>query len=421
MSEFREIPLPRDWKEEVIGNDSIVKGRIGWRGYKKTDLRDSGPIVIGGTNVKSCPYLDLSNVSHISREKFDESPDIRLKEGDILVVQRGNGLGDTAYFDGSISEATINPTIIIISDFEGDPKFLFYYLTSPIGREKMLSLASGSSIPALYQNCLKGMTYPKPPLAEQHAISCVLGTLDEKIELNRRMNETLVSISRTIFKSWFIDFDPVRAKADGKQPFGMDEETAALFPSEFEDSELGEIPKGWKIQTIGSISSIGSGKRPAAIEKEESAHCSIPVFGGGGIMGHTSSSLYNDPIIITGRVGTLGKIFRISSPSWPSDNTIVIQPSLKDDYEFLHYSLKMLDFASMNRGSTQPLVTQTDIKNSTLIVPQSQIRSRYHNVVKPIFQKIDSNLDESRILSNIRDSLLPKLLSGEIRVPVEAD
>src|SRR5271157_28707 len=191
VGESNGSSLPTNWTNGILGKDALVKGRIGWKGYKKTDLRESGPIVIGGVNVKSELYLDLSDVKFLSREKYEESPEIQLGAGDVLLVQRGNGLGDAGYFDGSIAEATINPTLIILSEFKGDPRFLFYFLTSPEGRERVLSLASGSSIPALYQGHLKGLIYPKPPLREQQAIANILGTLDDKIDLNRRMNETL--------------------------------------------------------------------------------------------------------------------------------------------------------------------------------------------------------------------------------------
>ncbi|HXV79625.1 MAG TPA: hypothetical protein VEG60_07075, partial [Candidatus Binatia bacterium] len=123
----------REWTTGFLGEDVQVKGRIGWRGYKTSDLRDSGPLVIGGANVKSRLYIDLSDVKHITREKYDESPEIKIKEGDVLLVTRGN-LADTAYVDSSIVEATINPSVIILSEFKGDSRFLFYYLTSPQGR-----------------------------------------------------------------------------------------------------------------------------------------------------------------------------------------------------------------------------------------------------------------------------------------------
>jgi type I restriction enzyme, S subunit len=217
--------LPSDWETGIVGEDSIVKGRIGWMGYKKSDLRESGPVVIGGTNIKSSLYLDMSETKHIAREKYDEAPNIQLKKGDVLLVQRGNGVGDTAYFDGSIQEATINPTLIILSEFKGDPKFLFYYLTSPQGRESILALASGSSIPALYQNHVKQIVYPKPPLPEQRAIVGILGALDDKVELNRRMNRTLESMARAVFRQWFVESEEVGDWEVGKMQLGLRRQT----------------------------------------------------------------------------------------------------------------------------------------------------------------------------------------------------
>src|SRR5947208_9010825 len=116
-----------EWPIATLGDDVRVKGRIGWRGYKTSDLRKSGPLVIGGSNVKSTLHLDISEVKHLTREKYEESPEIKLKEGDVLLVTRGN-LADAGYVNGQLGEATINPSVIILSEFNGDPKFLFYYL-----------------------------------------------------------------------------------------------------------------------------------------------------------------------------------------------------------------------------------------------------------------------------------------------------
>jgi type I restriction enzyme S subunit len=252
-SKFKETEIgriPADWEIGIFNKDLKVKGRIGWKGYKTTDLRDEGPIVIGGTNIKSNFYLDLTEIKHISREKFEESPEIVLKKGDVLLVQRGNNSGDIAYFDGAIEEATINPSVIILSEFTGDSKFLFYYLISPIGKNNILSTISGSSIPAIYQSDVLKLKYPRPSIQEQEKISYFLLVLDDKIALNRLMNSTLEAIGQALFNRWFVDFE------------FPDEEGKPYRSSggEMVETELGEVPRGWRIMIVGEVLELAYGK-----------------------------------------------------------------------------------------------------------------------------------------------------------------
>jgi type I restriction enzyme S subunit len=257
---------------------------------------------------------------------------------------------------------------------------------------------------------------PLPPLSEQRIIARILGSLDDKIESNRRMNETLEAIARTLFKSWFVDFDPVRAKSEGRAPSGMDAETAALFPDSFEETELGMVPQGWKIGTIAEIAVVSSGKRPEMREPEPKENAIIPLYGGGGPMAYVDIPLYTDPIILTGRVGTLGMVFRITVPCWPSDNTLVLLSKKSELFEYLYFHVKSIDFGSMNRGSTQPLVTQRDLQRQTVILSPDPIIRKFHNICKLLFNLKDLNSFESKTLINTRDFLLSKLMSGEIQV-----
>ena len=263
---------------------------------------------------------------------------------------------------------------------------------------------------------LENLLIPWPRDIEQRAIAHILGSLDDKIELNRQMNRTLEKMAQAIFKSWFIDFDPVRAKAEGRDP-GLPKEIASLFPDSFEDSELGPIPKGWKIGTISDLAKVTSGKRPHKRSKEKTGEFTIPLYGGGGIMAYVPVPMISTPFLLTGRVGTLGKVFRITEECWPSDNTLLLFPNNKSCLEFLYFTLQRIDFDSLNRGSTQPLVTQTDLKNQRIVIPKENILIFYWQNAHPMFEKIDKNIAESRALASLRDTLLPKLISGELRVP----
>lgn len=426
--------LPEEWEIGILGEDVIVKGRFGWRGYKTTDLRDSGPIVIGGENVKSNPYFDLSNIKYLSREKFDESPEIRLKKGDVLLVQRGN-LGDTAYFDGSIAEATINPSIIILSEFKGDSKFLYYYLTSSTGHDNVMSLSSGSSVPAIYQNHVKRLEYPKPPINEQHAIASFLGAFDGKIALNHQMSHTLEAIARAIFKSWFIDFDPVRAKMEGRKQFGMNVETAALLPDSFEDSELGEIPKGWAIKKVSDLTDINKYTFNNKIEMSEIRYVEISEVVRGDILniaifdrGEEPSRArrmlrHGDVVISTVRPdrGSYFLAIRPDSNLIVSTGFAVISP-LSIPWTFAYCALTdqtALEYYGRRAdGGAYPAIRPEVIGEMEFVIPiDLAILGSFHAIVAPLLEKAEYNRLESKTLASLRDLLLPKLISGEIRLP----
>ena len=207
-------------------------------------------------------------------------------------------------------------------------------------------------------------------------------------------NHNLEEQAKAIFKSWFVDFEPFQ---DG----------------EFIDTEFGQIPAGWQVGTFGEIASVSSGKRPVKKSDSKSEECMIPLVGASCVMGFTSDYLYNTPIIVTGRVGTHGVIQYFNEKCWPSDNTLVIQSKYLN---FAYFFLKAVDFTSLNRGSTQPLITQSDIKKQPCFIIPSNIMSDFEEKLYPIRALMQNNLYENQKLTQLRDALLPKLMSAEIDV-----
>jgi type I restriction enzyme S subunit len=377
---------------------------------------DSGVIVLRNQNIRD-GRLDLSSPSYTDELNFEQrSRRARLKAGD-LVLTREAPMGEVCMVPENLRCCLGQRMVMLRPDPKKcDSRFLLYSIQSDaVQHEIKVNEGTGSTVSNLRIPLLEALPIPIPPLAEQKAIAGVLGALDDKIELNRRMNVTLESMARALFQSWFVDFDPVRAKLDGRQPTGMDKETAALFPDAFQESQLGPIPHGWRTTHVEEIASVGSGKRPEGRCGAFSPECNIPLYGGGGRMGYVPSALYDKPILFTGRVGTLGLIFRTSEPSWPSDNTLIIEPQA-DLFDFTYFVLKGLDLITLNRGSTQPLLTQSDLKRQTLVLPTKVVINAFANLSEPIFRQMLSNERESRTLATLRDTLLPKLLSGDVSV-----
>jgi len=386
---------------------------------KAKEYVNSGVPLIRGINLLGPRFYDGDYV-FLTDEKAHSLANAVAYPDDVIFVARGS-VGSVGIVPHSrYRKYVISPNLIklTVDREKAHPHFIFYYFRSWFGQQEIQSYVSTTGVPKIARalESMRKFRVLCPPLPEQRAIAHILGSLDDKIELNRQMNRTLEQMAQAIFKSWFIDFDPVRAKAEGRDP-GLPKEIASLFPNSFEDSELGPIPKGWKIGTISDLAKVTSGKRPHKRSKEKTGEFTIPLYGGGGIMAYVPVRMISTPFLLTGRVGTLGKVFRITEECWPSDNTLLLFPNNKSCLEFLYFTLQRIDFDSLNRGSTQPLVTQTDLKNQKIVIPKENILIFYWQNAHPMFEKIDKNIAESRALASLRDTLLPKLISGELRVP----
>lgn len=192
-------------------------------------------------------------------------------------------------------------------------------------------------------------------------------------------------MAQAIFKSWFLDFEPWS----------------------------GVMPDDWHEGVLGDICEITSGKRPPYKQDKSNEKANVPLVGASSVMGYTDNVLFSDRILITGRVGTHGIVQRFSTPCWPSDNTLVI---MSDYYEFVYQQLLKVDFSNMNRGSTQPLITQTDLKNVPILLAPVNIILKFEATVETLMLKYEHNIRESEKLAEIRDKLLPRLMSGELSV-----
>jgi len=273
-----------------------------------------------------------------------------------------------------------------------------------------------------------------PPPDEQRAIAHILGTLDDKIELNQRMNETLEAIAHALFKSWFVDFDPVRrnmARNDrGQTSFGASrnplpkveggaggegriEELDALFPDSFEDSELGEIPKGWKATRWGALVSLEYGKSLGGYAGDYGAY---PVYGTNGKIGSHSEPLCNHPGIIIGRKGAYRGVHFCSTPFFVIDTAFYVEPKSPAELRWAYYELLRQDINSMDSGSAIPSTSREDFYSLPVLYPPFEVQQAFVQLLKPCWARREQNNNATRTLAALRDTLLPKLISGELRV-----
>ena len=374
---------------------------------------------------------------YIDDDQSAELRNVEVQANDVLLNITGDSVARCCQVTADVLPARVNQHVAILRP---EPKslharFLRYVLVSHEYQSRLLALASaGATRPALTKLMIEQLDIPKPPLAEQKAIAAVLGALDDKIELNRRMNATLEAMARALFQSWFVDFDPVRAKLDGRKPTGLDETTAALFPDSFQESSLGHIPKGWTVGKVSDLATLNrSAVNPGDFPAETFDHFSLPSFDNGRTPKlELGSGIMSNKFTVTQNSVLLSKlnphIPRIWLPDLHASRRSVCstefmvacsKPGVSREYLFSLFTSSA--FASVygtlvtgTTGSHQRIRPESVLDMKTVIPPPALIRA-FTDIAKPMFDRINRNTEQSRTLATIRDTLLPKLLSGELR------
>jgi len=302
--------------------------------------------------------------------------------------------------------------ILIKRGAELEKSFLFYLLRTTEYRNEVLASATGTTVKHTSPGRILAHKAAIPPLAEQKAIASVLGALDDKIELNRRMNATLEAMAMVLFQSWFVDFDPVRAKLDGRQPTGLDGATAALFPSSFHESKLGHIPVGWEVGRLGDLCNL---KRGHDLPTSTRTPGSIPVISSSGITGTHTETNVRGPGVVTGRYGTIGKVFYVETDYWPLNTTLYVENFRGNPPRFIFHALGEVDFSDYTDKAAVPGVNRNHLHEEPTVLPPMEVRQAFAQIVEPLWSQNAANERQSHTLATLRDALLPKLLSGELR------
>ena len=372
--------------------------------------------------------IDLGDVRLISASDYLVwTKKARPEHWDIVLSRRCNP-GTTAHVPRGLEFALGQNLVLLRSNGKYIfPPFLRWLTKSPFWWEEVKKyLNVGAVFDSLRCADIPHFHLPIPPIHEQRAIAHILGSLDDKIELNRKTNETLEAMARAVFKSWFVDFDPVRAKAEGRDPVrarrgesgfapNLPPEILNLFPDSFIDSELGQIPKGWEIKTIGEVVEFAYGKALKASNRKTGT---VPVFGSNGPVGLHNEALVKGPGIVIGRKGNPGIVTWSSKDFFPIDTTFYVKKIGNiSSLIYLFYALKDQDLPSLSADSAVPGLNRNMAYMNNILVPSDKVLSAFDEQVVPLFKKIDVNDDESVTLAALRDTLLPKLISGELRVP----
>ena len=396
-------PTCQNWIETTIGDQATLQRGID---ITKVAQRDGKVPVISSGGISS--YHDTA-----------------AAKGPGVVLGRKGVVGSVYYIE---QDYWPHDTSLWVKDFHGNhPRFVYYFFKS-IARQ-IAGMDVGSANPTLNRNHVHPMPIIWPSHPEQKTIAHILGTLDDKIELNRRMNATLEAMARALFQSWFVDFDPVRAKPVGRNPAVLDAATAALFPAHFQESPLGHIPQGWEVRSLDQVAAYLNGlalqKYPpgdgatlpvikiAQLRKGDSEgadRCNTDlasqyIVEDGDVLFSWSGSLEVE--LWCGGRGALNQhLFKVTSSDFPKWFY----------YLWTLYHLDEFRLIAADKATTMGHIQRGHLTAAKVLVPPSMLMESMSRIMTPLIDQIIANRPQPRPLATIRDALLPKLLSGELSV-----
>ena len=376
-----------EWKQDKLID--LLDSLIDYRGKTPRKV-DKGIPLITAKIVKNgridtpTEFLDIEDYDNWMVRGFP-------KNGDVILTTEAP-LGEVAQLDDN--KIALAQRIVCLRGKKGvlDNTFLKYFLLSSLGQARLKARETGTTVTGIKQSELKEVLIDYPPYKYQKQITSILKSFDDKIELNRRINENLEQQAQALFKSWFVDFEPFK---DGK----------------FVDSEQGMIPEGWKVGNLEELVEVKYGK-----DHKKLAPGTIPVYGSGGIMRYVDQYLYNKESVLIPRKGSLNNVMYINRPFWTVDTMFYTRMKIEGIAKFIYLFMSPKDLLSMNSGSAVPSMTVDILNKIQIITPPINIIQKFECIMKPIFTKMDLCSYENQKLSQLRDTLLPRLMSGEIDV-----
>ncbi|MET4130449.1 restriction endonuclease subunit S [Roseovarius sp. MBR-6] len=388
---------------------------------KDGGFADSGVNYIKSESLTYSGSIDATKFAFISEETNQRLKRSIIQNGDVLYSIAGANLGKCGIARRDHLPANTNQAVAIIrvDEQRASHRFISFCLRNPSFVQSVLGGVAQSAQPNVNLAEIGRFRIPNLPLPEQHAIAATLGALDDKIELNRKMNATLEAMARALFRDWFVNFGPTRAKMEGRTPYlspYLSPDLWSLFPDRL-DAE--GKPEGWEVRPVGDFAELKGGKQ---LEKEHIADAGpVPVFGGAGLMGYTTNHNADGFVISVGRVGAYcGQFFSHRGKAWINNNASLIRPNAGVSGEWLLIALRHIDMDVIKKGAAQPFVSNGDIAKVGIVWPGDAIISAFSDALVSLIRKAEANKAESRTLAQTRDLLLPRLMSGELRV-VEAE
>lgn len=428
--------FPEDWIEMTL-SEVCSQVTDGTHDSPKPVALGGFPLVTGkAIKNREIDFSVTYNISVQEHEKVIERS--KTERNDILFANIGNSIGDLVRVQTDRQFSIKNVALFKADPKIINPRFLEYYFLSNLVQAFIKGSTKGSAQPFIGLGYLRTFPVAVPKMEEQNWISGILGSLDDRISLLRETNATLEAIAQALFKSWFVDFDPVHAKQQGREPEGMDEATAALFPDSFEESELGLVPKGWRVEDLGKIIPVKDGTH----ESPKPAETGFPLVTSrhitSGQIDFSNTYLISEfdflniskrsrvdrfDVLIT-MIGTVGIpiIVLNEETDFAIKNIGLFKTSSKKDLS--HYLYLLLCSNTMQSylearlaGTTQKYLSLKALREIEILLPSDEVLSSFSEIMFPLFNKIYGNQKLINTFTTTRDSLLPRLISGQLRLP----
>jgi len=428
--------LTSDWQHKPLKPFCLKIGSGATpRGGSKVYLEAGEISLIRSQNVYNDGFHKdgLVYIDKLSAEKLNN---VNVSKDDVLLNITGDSVARACMTPDEVLPARVNQHVAIIrpNPDEFNPFFLWYWLVAQRTQEWLLVLASsGATRNALTKGMIEDLQVPKPHIDTQNYVAETLNYLTDQIHLNQQINQTLESIAQTIFKSWFVDFDPVKAKMVGREPEGMDAETAALFPDNLVESEIGMIPEGWEVKPLSGIATFLNGlalqKYPASEgdpyfpvlkiaelrggfgSRTNKANTDVPnnyIVQDGDIIFSWSGSLLAKQWSL-GEAALNQHLFKVTSDSYPKWFY----------YQWILHHLPEFRSIAAGKATTMGHIQRKHLNEAKVLVPPQVLMKSADSILRPILDMQLENDLNSRTLGELRDTLLPKLISGEIQIPME--
>lgn len=399
----------------LAGDAGLVDGPFG-SNLPASDYVPYGVPVIRGSNLSKGEVRfkgeDFVFVSDATADRLNRSTCIPR---DIIFTKKGTlgqvGIVPTRPYEKYLLSS--NQMRLRVNEAVANSDYVYYALSTYDSISKIIREAEHTGVPKINLAYIRRFRIPLPPRSVQDQICGIISALDNRIDVLRQTNATLESVAQALFKSWFIDFDPVRAKAEGREPDGMDAATAALFPTEFEESALGLIPRGWSVARLGDTIELAYGKALKATDRRPG---SVPVYGSGGITGYHDEALVKHASIVVGRKGTVGALYWEDAPFFPIDTTFYVKPKMTP-LTFCFYAMQRLGLTHMNTDAAVPGLNRENAYRLEVLRPVGEVLEAFDQLVGPLREAMRTNGLRADTLMQLRDSLLPRLISGKLRLP----
>ena len=361
-------------------------------------------------------HVDLNGARRIApADYFEWTKKLKPRAHDVIVVRRCNS-GDSALVPVGLDCAIGQNLVVLRSNGAAiEPTFLRWLVRGPDWWDQVAKFINvGAVFDSLRCRDIPNFELTVPPLTDQRAIAALLNSLDDRIALLRETNATLEAIAQALFKSWFVDFDPVRAKQQGLALVGIDETTAGMFPDSFDESTLGLVPKGWPVQTLEDVLVLQRGFDLPA--QSRTPGC-FPIIAASGPSGTHVEAMAKGPGVVTGRSGVLGRVFLELGDYWPLNTTLWVKEFRAATPCFAYELLRLLDFNAFNAGSAVPTLNRNHIHGLPYVAPARTCVEAYEGIALRMHERARANEQQAQTLTTLRDTLLPRLISGQLRLP----